>query len=115
MADLLYIKITRHILEINLDMVELFNSLGKDRAIWIGHDWGSQKLGMALHHPDKVRAVGSLCVPFGFGGHPEGLLNTVNETFIQRTNFLRANGTINFITMKTLMLPKKKWMKTHTS
>ena len=66
--------------EINLDMVELFDALGKDQAIWIGHDWGSPVAwNMALHHPDKVKAVGSLCVPFGFGGHPESLMDTVNR------------------------------------
>ena len=66
--------------EINIDMVELFDSLGKKEAIWIGHDWGSPVAwNMALHHPDKVKAVCSLCVPLGFGEHPENLMNTVNR------------------------------------
>ena len=69
---------------------------------------------MALHHPDKVRAL-EVYVCLWIWWAPEGLLNTVNREIYPKTNFLRANGTINFITMKTLMLPKKKWMKTHTS
>lgn len=74
--------------EINLDMVELFDALGKDQAIWIGHDWGSPVAwNMALHHPDKVKAVGSLCIPFGFGGHPESLLVTVNRDIYPEDDF----------------------------
>ena len=66
--------------EITLDMVELFDSLGKDQAIWIGHDLGSPVAwNMALHHPDKVKAVGSLCVPVGLDAHPENLIDTVNR------------------------------------
>jgi pimeloyl-ACP methyl ester carboxylesterase len=47
------------------DMVELLRSLGREKAIWIGHDWGSPVVwNMASHHPDKTVAVASLCVPY---------------------------------------------------
>lgn len=47
------------------DMLELLASLGRDKAVWIGHDWGSPVVwNMAAHHPDKVVGVASLCVPY---------------------------------------------------
>jgi len=47
------------------DMLELLASLGRDRAVWIGHDWGSSVVwNLASHHPDKVAGVASLCVPY---------------------------------------------------
>jgi pimeloyl-ACP methyl ester carboxylesterase len=51
--------------EIVQDMVELLASLGRDKAVWIGHDWGSPVVwNIAAHHPDKVVGVASLCVPY---------------------------------------------------
>lgn len=47
------------------DMLELLASLGREKAVWIGHDWGSPVVwSMASHHPDKVVGVASLCVPY---------------------------------------------------
>ena len=47
------------------DMVELLASLGRDKAVWIGHDWGSPVVwNMAAHHPGKTVGVASLCVPY---------------------------------------------------
>lgn len=47
-----------------LDMIELLDSLGAERAIWIGHDWGSPVAwNVATHHPDRCFGVGNLCVP----------------------------------------------------
>ena len=51
--------------EIVADMVELLAALGRDKAVWIGHDWGSPVVwNMAAHHPDRVVGVASLCVPY---------------------------------------------------
>ena len=51
--------------EIVADMVELLAALGRDRAAWIGHDWGSPVVwNMATHHADKTVGVASLCVPY---------------------------------------------------
>ena len=66
------------------DMLELLASLGRDKAVWIGHDWGSPVVwNMAAHHPDKTVGVASLCVPYlaagftlenrGAAGRPHGL------------------------------------------
>jgi soluble epoxide hydrolase / lipid-phosphate phosphatase len=47
------------------DMLELLDSTGRKKAVWIGHDWGSPAVwNMASHHPDRCDAVASLCVPY---------------------------------------------------
>jgi pimeloyl-ACP methyl ester carboxylesterase len=56
--------------EIVADMIELLDHLGLDhpgreQAVWVGHDWGSPVVwNVASHHPDRTRAVASLCVPY---------------------------------------------------
>jgi pimeloyl-ACP methyl ester carboxylesterase len=52
-------------IEIVNDVIGLIGALGYDNAIVIGHDWGAPiAWTSALLHPDKVRAVGGLSVPF---------------------------------------------------
>ena len=47
------------------DMIELLAALKRDKALWIGHDWGSPVVwSMAAHHPEKTVGVASLCVPY---------------------------------------------------
>lgn len=47
------------------DMVELLASLEREKAVWIGHDWGSPVVwNMAAHYPEKTVGVASLCVPY---------------------------------------------------
>lgn len=47
------------------DMIGLLDALGAEKAIWVGHDWGSPVVwAIASHHPEKVEAVASLCVPY---------------------------------------------------
>ena len=66
--------------EIVEDMIELLSSLGHNEAIWVGHDWGSPVVwNIALHHPEVVKGLVSLCVSFGWGGHPNSYLSTVNR------------------------------------
>jgi pimeloyl-ACP methyl ester carboxylesterase len=51
--------------EVTRDIVGLISSLGYETAIVFGHDWGAPTAwSCALHHPDKVTAVGALSVPF---------------------------------------------------
>jgi pimeloyl-ACP methyl ester carboxylesterase len=51
------------------DMLELLGSLGAERAIWVGHDWGSPVVwSIAQHHPEVCHGVACLCVPY----QPEG-------------------------------------------
>ena len=47
------------------DMIELIDCLGREKAVWVGHDWGSPVVwNVASHHPERVHAVASLCVPY---------------------------------------------------
>ncbi len=47
------------------DMIDLVDALGIDRAIWVGHDWGSPVVwNVASHHPERCDGVANLCVPY---------------------------------------------------
>ena len=47
------------------DMLELLAALGAEKAVWVGHDWGSPVVwNLASHHPDKCIGVVNLCVPY---------------------------------------------------
>jgi pimeloyl-ACP methyl ester carboxylesterase len=52
-------------------MLELLDSLRRDRAVWVGHDWGAPVVwAIASHAPERCLGVASLCVPHlaaGFG------------------------------------------------
>jgi pimeloyl-ACP methyl ester carboxylesterase len=51
------------------DMIELIDGLGAEKAIWVGHDWGSPVAwSIAQHHPERCYGVANLCVPY----QPEG-------------------------------------------
>ncbi len=51
--------------EIVADMLELADNLKIERAIWVGHDWGSPVVwNLASHHPSRCIAVANLCVPY---------------------------------------------------
>jgi pimeloyl-ACP methyl ester carboxylesterase len=51
------------------DMIALLDSLGHEKAVWIGHDWGSPVVwSLATHHPERCHGVANLCVPY----HPKG-------------------------------------------
>ena len=50
--------------EVVADMIELLDSLGREQAIWIGHDWGCATVwSLARLHPKLCVAVANLCVP----------------------------------------------------
>jgi len=47
------------------DMLELLGALGRDRAVWVGHDWGSPVVwALASHHAERCLGVAGLCVPY---------------------------------------------------
>jgi len=51
--------------EITADMIELLDGLGRSKAIWVGHDWGSMVVwAIASHHPERCEGVANLCVPY---------------------------------------------------
>ncbi len=64
------------------DMLELLTHLGRDAAIWVGHDWGAPVVwGIASHHPEKCRGVASLCVPYSPAGFaPANLIPLVDRS-----------------------------------
>lgn len=56
--------------EIVADMIELLDTLGATKAVWVGHDWGSAVVwALAQQHPERCHGIASLCVPY----LPEGL------------------------------------------
>ncbi len=51
------------------DMIELLDSLGHEKAVFVGHDWGSPVVwAIASHHPERCHGVANLCVPYSAGG-----------------------------------------------
>ncbi len=53
------------IAEMVQDMVELIDAQGRERAVWVGHDWGSPVVwSLASHHPERCFGVASLCIPY---------------------------------------------------
>lgn len=48
------------------DMIGLADALGIEKAVWVGHDWGSPAVwSVASHHPERCHAAANLCVPYG--------------------------------------------------
>ncbi len=63
-------------IELAGDVDNLIAALGYDNAIVIGHDWGAPVAwNTALLHPQRVRAVGALSVPFRPRGNTAPLAN----------------------------------------
>ncbi|MEQ8662871.1 MAG: alpha/beta hydrolase, partial [Gammaproteobacteria bacterium] len=51
--------------EVVTDMLELLAELGRERAVWVGHDWGSPTVwNLARLYPERCVAVANLCVPY---------------------------------------------------
>jgi pimeloyl-ACP methyl ester carboxylesterase len=71
------------------DMLDLLDALGQDKAVWVGHDWGSPVVwSLASHHPDRCHAVANLCVPyFATGFTPATLLPWVDRTVYSEAEF----------------------------
>ena len=71
------------------DMIELLDSLGHEKAIWVGHDWGSPIVwGIASHFPERCHGVASLCVPYfptGFG--IRSIFELIDRTIYPVTEF----------------------------
>jgi soluble epoxide hydrolase / lipid-phosphate phosphatase len=48
------------------DMLAVLDHLGRRRAVWIGHDWGSPTVwNIAAHFPERCVAVATLAIAFG--------------------------------------------------
>jgi pimeloyl-ACP methyl ester carboxylesterase len=47
------------------DLIGLLDDIGEDKAVFVGHDWGSMVVGsLARMHPDRVAGVVAMSVPF---------------------------------------------------
>jgi len=47
------------------DVIQLVDLLGRERAVFVGHDWGAPVVwSIASHHPDRCFGVANLCVPY---------------------------------------------------
>jgi pimeloyl-ACP methyl ester carboxylesterase len=63
------------------DAAGLIDAMGEKQAIVVGHDWGAQVAWhVALLHPERVRAVVGMSVPFG-GRARSAPLARLKETF----------------------------------
>jgi len=71
------------------DMRDLLTSLGRDQAIWIGHDWGSPVVwNLASHHPEFCAGVVNLCVPhIAAGFAPINFLPLIDRTTYPETDY----------------------------
>ena len=63
------------------DMIELLDGLGREKAVWVGHDWGSPVVwSLASHHPERCHGVANLCVPYIKAGFaPANLMALVDR------------------------------------
>jgi len=71
------------------DMIELLDALGREQAVWVGHDWGSPAVwSLASHHPDRCAGVANLCVPyFASGFSPEVLIPLVDRSIYPEAEY----------------------------
>jgi pimeloyl-ACP methyl ester carboxylesterase len=71
------------------DMLELLDALGRDKAIWVGHDWGSPVVwALASHHPERCHGVANLCVPYLADGFaPDTLVPLVDRSIYPEAEF----------------------------
>lgn len=78
--------------EIVADMIELLDALGAEKAIWVGHDWGSPVVwSIAQQHPDRCHGVANLCVPYipeGFA--PETIIPLADRSIYPEAQFPAA-------------------------
>src|SRR5205807_8414030 len=53
------------IIHLTDDICGVLDAIGKDKAVVVGHDWGSMvATGMATLHPDRTAALVNMSVPF---------------------------------------------------
>jgi pimeloyl-ACP methyl ester carboxylesterase len=71
------------------DMLALLQSLGRDKALWVGHDWGSPVVwSLASHHPEQCLGIANLCVPYlPEGIAPKALIPLVDRTVYPEEQF----------------------------
>jgi pimeloyl-ACP methyl ester carboxylesterase len=70
-------------------MLQLLEALGRERAVWVGHDWGSPVVwSIASHHPERCIGVVNLCVPYLAAGFaPVNLSALVDRAIYPEAEF----------------------------
>jgi pimeloyl-ACP methyl ester carboxylesterase len=83
-------------------MLALLQSLGRDKALWVGHDWGSPVAwSLASHRPERCLGIANLCIPYlAEGFAPQTLIPLVDRTSTWKSNFPLVNGTTNSFTRR---------------
>lgn len=62
------------------DLVGLLDALEVERAVWLGHDWGSVPAWYSgVHAPARVLALGSLCTPYFRWEGPRDTIEVYDE------------------------------------
>ena len=71
------------------DMLELLDSLGREKAVWVGHDWGSPVVwSLASQHPERCFGVANLCVPYlAKGFAPKNLIPLVDRSIYPEAQY----------------------------
>ncbi|WP_428485515.1 alpha/beta fold hydrolase [Rhodopila sp.] len=71
------------------DMIELLAALGRDKAVWVGHDWGTPVVwSLASHHPNRCFGVANMCVPYVPAGFaPANLIPLVDRKVYPEADF----------------------------
>jgi pimeloyl-ACP methyl ester carboxylesterase len=71
------------------DMLELLDGLGRAKAVWVGHDWGSPVVwSLASHHPERCFGVANLCVPyFARGFAPDTIVPLVDRSVYPQAQY----------------------------
>lgn len=71
------------------DMLELLDGLGHEKAVWVGHDWGSPVVwSLASHHPQRCHGIVNLCVPYIPGGFaPKNLIPLVDRAIYPEADY----------------------------
>lgn len=96
----------RHIVK---DMLDLHQSTGEGPAVWVGHDWGSPVVwNMALHHPELVHAIASLCVPMGFEEGVEALIPYVNRDIYPEDEFPKGQWDYQYFYQESFDVAQKE-------
>lgn len=71
------------------DMLELLDALARERAVWVGHDWGSPVVwSLASHHRERCSGVANLCIPyFAAGFSPLNFVPLVDRSVYPEAEF----------------------------
>ena len=95
--------------EIVLDMLQLIDHLGSKTAYWVGHDWGSPVVwNIALHHPDRVDGVTSLCIPMGFERGVDELVKYVDRNVYPIDKYPKGQWDYQYFYQENFELAQKE-------